>query len=79
MNLKTYFTTKRGNATKLALDLGIPLSFLSQMASGERAITAERASALEKHTGGAVTRQETHPDTWQGIWPELVNQQKHRA
>ena len=76
MNLKTYITTERGNATKLASALGIPLSFLSQMASGDRAITAERASAIEKHTNGAITRQETHPTTWQAIWPELATPQK---
>lgn len=73
MNLKSYIATERGNATKLAAALGILPSFLSQMASGERAITAERAAALEKYTDGAITRRETHPDTWQDIWPELVN------
>ena len=72
MQLKTYIETQRGRATDLAKELGIPLSYLSQMASGERGITSARASAIEKHTDGLVTRKDTHPDTWRDIWPELT-------
>jgi DNA-binding transcriptional regulator YdaS (Cro superfamily) len=31
-------------------------------------------SEIERLTGGAVTRQELHPDDWQVIWPELAAQ-----
>lgn len=72
MQLKAYIQSERGNATALADALGIPLSYLSQMSSGERAITAERASAIELHTQKAVTRQDLRPDDWQAIWPELI-------
>lgn len=72
MELKTYIQSERGNGGALADKLGIPLSYLSQMASGNRGVTAERASAIELHTAGAVSRQELRPDDWQAIWPELV-------
>lgn len=73
MQLRAYIQSERGNATTLAEALGIPLSYLSQMSSGERAVTAERASAIELHTRKAVTRQDLRPDDWQAIWPELIN------
>jgi DNA-binding transcriptional regulator YdaS (Cro superfamily) len=79
MNLKTYIQQDKGNGTKLAQDLGINPSFLSQMASGNRAITAERASAIERATSGQVTRQELRPEDWQAIWPELVKRRKPAA
>jgi DNA-binding transcriptional regulator YdaS (Cro superfamily) len=72
MDLKTYIQDERGNASALAESLGIPLSYLSQMASGNRAITPERASAIERATAGVVTRQAMRPDDWQAIWPELA-------
>jgi len=76
MHLKSYIQSERGNATALAAVLGIPLSYLSQMASGDRAVTAERASAIELATGGVVTRQMLRPDDWQAIWPELATPAK---
>ena len=72
MQLKAYIQSTRGNATALAEALGIPLTYLSQMSSGERAITPQRASAIELHTKKSVTRQEMLPTDWQAIWPELV-------
>lgn len=72
MQLKEYIQSERGKATTLAESLGIPLSYLSQMASGNRSITAERAADIELFTGGVVTRKEMFPAKWQRIWPELV-------
>lgn len=72
MDLKTYIQAARGNATALAAALDIPASYLSQMASGERAITEKRAALIEAHTSGQVKRWETRPDDWHVIWPELV-------
>jgi len=72
MQLKAYIQSTRGNATALAEALEIPLSYLSQMSSGERAITPQRASAIELYTKKAVTRQEMLPNDWQAIWPELA-------
>lgn len=71
MHLKAYIQSERGKATALAEALKIPATYLSQMASGNRAITAERASDIERFTGGVVTRKEMFPDKWARIWPEL--------
>lgn len=72
MNLKTYIQSERGNAAALSAALGIPASFLSQLASGERNVTAERAAAIERATEGAVRRWDLRPTDWWLIWPELV-------
>jgi DNA-binding transcriptional regulator YdaS (Cro superfamily) len=76
MNLKQYMQAEKGNATKLAAALGIPLSFLSQMASGNRTVSPERASAMELASEGQITREELRPDDWQLIWPELVKRRR---
>jgi DNA-binding transcriptional regulator YdaS (Cro superfamily) len=72
MDIKTYTGSERGRATNLARALNISLSYLSQMASGECPISPERAVEIEKFTNKLVSRRDTHPDTWQKIWPELV-------
>ncbi|AMM23194.1 transcriptional regulator [Variovorax sp. PAMC 28711] len=72
MDLKTYFDSGRGNGVALAAALSIPASYLSQMASGNRSVSPERAVAIEKATDGAVSRRDLRPDDWQAIWPELV-------
>jgi len=71
MDLKTYIQSERGRGMKLAEALDIPPSYLSQMANGDRAITPERAAAIEDKTDGAVMRWDSHPDDWHLIWPEL--------
>lgn len=72
MNLKSYFDAERGNGVALALALDIPVSYLSQMASGNRSVSPERAVAIERATSGAVTRKDLRPTDWQAIWPELA-------
>lgn len=72
MDLKSYIQAERGNGVKLAATLGIPLSYLSQMAGAGRAITAERAVAIERATGGIVGRRDLRPDDWADVWPELA-------
>ncbi|MEI6738008.1 MAG: YdaS family helix-turn-helix protein [Pseudomonadota bacterium] len=72
MELKTYIeTAERGSASKLAAELGVSLSFLSQMASGAAAISPARSVAIESFTHGAVARKETRPSDWHMIWPDL--------
>lgn len=43
---------------------------LSQWASGARPIPVERCYAIERASGGKVTRRDLRDD-WQEIWPEL--------
>jgi DNA-binding transcriptional regulator YdaS (Cro superfamily) len=72
MDLKTYITTgERGTAAKLAAALHVSPSYLSQMSSGSSPISPERCVAIERATGGAVTRKELRPNDWHLIWPEL--------
>jgi DNA-binding transcriptional regulator YdaS (Cro superfamily) len=75
MDLKTYIESKpRGTASKLAHELGISPSYLSQLASGDAPISPRRAVEIEQKTEGEVTRRELFPEDWNAIWPELVDQ-----
>lgn len=73
MDLKTYLSTlERGGASRLASSLGVSLSFLSQMASGDAAISPARCVQIEQKTGGIVTRRDLRKADWHLIWPELA-------
>lgn len=77
MNLKEYFTNKeRGEHSRLANDIGISLSHLSQMIVGSTAISNIRCVQIEQATNGQVTRKDLRPDDWHLIWPELAQQNK---
>jgi len=71
MKLSEYISVKRGNALHLASLLGISASYVSQMAIGYRAISPERCIAIERATGGQVTRFDLREDAAL-IWPEQV-------
>lgn len=74
MDLKTYIESgERGRATKLAADIGVSMSYLSQMASGMSAISPKRSVLIEKKTSGQITRKDLHPNDWEKTWPELIN------
>lgn len=74
MDLKTYISTgERGTAAKLAAALKVSPSYLSQMSAGSSPISPERCVAIERATGGKVTRKDLRPTDWQLIWPELEN------
>lgn len=72
MNLQTYINQERGTATQLAGELGVSISYLSQMASGVAAISPQRAVQIEKATKGVVHRCDLRPKDWKEIWPELT-------
>lgn len=71
MDLQAYISSERGNGSALASHLEIPLTYLSQMASGNRAISPERANAIEIFTAGKVARMDCRPDDYWLIWPDL--------
>ncbi|MGQ3662097.1 transcriptional regulator [Citrobacter braakii] len=75
MKLKQYTDSlNRGELSKLAIDLGISASFLSQMASGAAKVPISRALAIETATNGEVTRKELLPGSWQKYWlPEELD------
>lgn len=61
MKLSDYFS-KRGNQSRLSKTTGIPAPMLSQWASGERHVPAERCPAIERATNGAVRCEDLRPD-----------------
>lgn len=73
MDLQSYINENRGGATRLSSVLDIPLSYLSQMATGDRSVSPERAYSIEKATSGQVTRQNLRPDDFWRIWPDLAH------
>ncbi|CAB5540389.1 Cro/CI family transcriptional regulator [Citrobacter freundii] len=71
MQLQNYVASlDRGGVSKLAVQLGVTVSFLSQMSSGYTRIPPSRALAIEVATKGLVTRRELLPNDWQRYWLE---------
>lgn len=70
MTLSEYIKAARGNGATLAASLGISPSLLSQIAKDSSGTSPARCVAIERATGGTVTRQELRAD-WREIWPEL--------
>ena len=63
MTLIEYFKTDiRGSKAEMAEFLGITPTWISLLISGRRKASPVLALALEKATGGLVTRQELRPD-----------------
>lgn len=61
-----------GSASKLAADIRVSPSMVSQWASGHRPVAIERCVAIEQATAGMVRRWDLRPDDWGAIWPELI-------
>jgi DNA-binding transcriptional regulator YdaS (Cro superfamily) len=62
-----------GSQTALAAVLGVSKGAVSQWKDEDRRVPAAHCVAIERATGGAVTRRELRPDDWQQIWPELAD------
>ena len=77
MKLKDY--TNEHSQSELAKAIGFAPSFVNQWVSGKRPIPVVACVAIERVTGGKVTRQELRPDDWMDIWPELVMAQEATA
>ena len=75
MNLKTWVDGERGRSVRLARALGVTPPVVSDWCNGKKAVPLARCGAIERITGGAVTRQDLCPDQWHHHWPELVSQQ----
>lgn len=67
-----------GSQAGLARRLGVTCATVNQWAKGSRPIPVRWASAIERATGGAVTRQDMFPDKWREMWPELASKQPER-
>lgn len=53
--------------------VGTTINYLRKAASTGQALNAATCAAIERATGGQVTRRELRPDDWWLIWPELVD------
>ncbi|CAB3952777.1 transcriptional regulator [Achromobacter piechaudii] len=73
MKLSTYLSQKRGRMVALAKAIGAHVPDVSRWASGKRPIPLEYGAAIEKATGGEVSRKDEWPDDWARIWPELAD------
>lgn len=74
MQLKQFLSTlDRGEPSKIAKELGLSISHLSQMASGSCPISPIRACEIEFVTGKKVMRWDLRPKDWHLIWPELID------
>lgn len=60
--LRKYRTAKGMSARSFADVLGIPLVTLYSLENGTKAITAERAKAIEERTEAGLTRHDLRPD-----------------
>ncbi|CUJ79208.1 Uncharacterized protein conserved in bacteria%2C prophage-related [Achromobacter sp. 2789STDY5608633] len=74
MKLSTYLSQKRGRQVALAKAIGAHVPDVSRWASGKRPIPLEYGAAIEKATGGAVTRKDEWPEEYATYWPELVEE-----
>jgi DNA-binding transcriptional regulator YdaS (Cro superfamily) len=63
MTLSEYLNSQpQGAATKLALDIGVPVASISYWSNGVRQVPAERCFDIEKATVGAVRCEDLRPD-----------------
>ena len=73
MNLRDFLLAGgRGSIGALAKTIGAHSPDVSRWASGGRPVPEKAAVAIERASGGLVTRKELRPDDWQDIWPELA-------
>lgn len=73
--LKTWLQQERGRQAALAKHLGVSPPNVVAWSTGEKTIPMVHGAQIDLFTGGAVTRQEMFPDSWQRIWPELTDKQ----
>lgn len=71
MKLPDYLRAERGTTQRLAADLRVSSSLVTQWGAG-KPVAAERATQIEQATRGAVRRWDLRPTDWHLIWPELI-------
>lgn len=72
MQLRTYLNSApRGTAVELARAVEVSPVMVTQWANGVKAVPTERCLAIERATGGKVTRADLRPSDFWLIWPDL--------
>ena len=65
-----------GGLTALSNAIGISPAYAWQLKVGMRPLKPAHCVAIERATGGAVTRKDLRPHDWKDIWPELEGKEK---
>lgn len=68
------YLKNRGDQHRLAKAIGATDVDVHYWKTGKASIPVHRCVAIEKATGGKVTRKDLRDD-WRDIWPELENQE----
>lgn len=71
MHLKEY--TDLHTQIALAKAIEAAPSFVNQWVNGTRPVPPAYCTAIERITGGLVTRRELRPDDCHEIWPDLAH------
>ena len=79
LKLKSWLKTSGKTGKALAEHLGVPQSFVSKIANGDKPIPVDRMAQIEVFTSGEVTRQDMCPDRWHLIWPELASENTQKT
>ena len=61
---------------RFAVAVGTTVRYLTVSLYREQVFKAEMCSAIERESGGAVTRKDLRPNDWHLVWPELVSLDK---
>ncbi len=72
MKFSDWVNEQRGRSLAIAQAVGVTPPVVSDWVTGKKGIPMERCTAIERATGGAVTRKDLRPDDWQDHWPELA-------
>jgi DNA-binding transcriptional regulator YdaS (Cro superfamily) len=64
-----------GGQALLSRMLGVKTPTVNQWVKGFRPVPVGRCAAIERATGGAVTRRDLRPDDFHLIWPDLAEQE----
>jgi len=72
MTLTEFVLIERGNAARLARNIGVLAPEISRWASGKRSVPVKWCLPIEQATGEQVTRKELRPNDWMRYWPELA-------
>ena len=78
MDLKNYLIESDTKKAEFARAINVSAALLHQWIEGIRPVAIQHCPAIEKQTGGKVTRKELRPDDWHKIWPDLAAAQVPR-
>lgn len=79
MKLQIWASKERGRGLLLAEALGVRPPSVSDWITGKKRVPVERCTAIERATGGEVTRRDLRPDDYLEIWPELAHAQQAQS